>query len=291
MVKKTVIGFFLAPFAASAFGAHALSPMTEAILSNKIDAVQARLSLGDDVRSAPDGFVPVVMAVNADTRILKLILDAGADPNQRTSQGETALARAAGCRPSIYVQLLKSGGYKGAPPDCEEDVRLLIRAGADLNMPGEFNSTPLDWAVEEGNEKIARILLEAGASTEIRNGVDETPLMTALTEYIHDKARRRLSYGPELPVIRLLLQYHANANIDFGGHYEDYQEARRSSYTNGYTPLTLAARHCWVSVARMLLAAGADPGIARQDGETASDIARERRCKPLQTLLQSHKRP
>ena len=290
MLKKTLAGFFLVLFAESAFGGQTLSPLTEAILSNKLAAVQARLSLGDDVRSAADGFVPVIMAVNADTRILKLILDAGADPNQRNSQGGTALASAAGCRPSIYVRLLKSGGYKGKPPDCEEDVRLLIQAHADVNLPGDFRRTPLDWAVEEGNEKIVRILLEAGASTEIRNWVDETPLMTALSAYMDEKSRTQASFGPQMPIIKLLLQYHANTNIEFGGRYDEYQESRRWPYASGYTPLTLAARHCWVSVAKMLLAAGADQSIARSDGETALEIARERRCKPVQAILQNHKR-
>jgi ankyrin repeat protein len=286
MLKKTLTIFFLMSLASTVFGAKELSPLTLAILSNKLAAVQERLSLGDDVGSTDDGFLPVYEAANADSRILKQILDSGANPNTRDPHGRTTLTRAAACRSSMYVDLRKKGGYAGTPPICEESVRLLLQAGADVNMPGEFNRTPLDWAVFWGNYKIAKILLDAGASTESRNFVDQTPLMTALREYATEKDRRRASLRAELPIIELLLRHQADTNVQFDGRFDPSDEARESPYTAGYTPLTLAARHCWVSVAKLLLAAGADAHVTRSEGATASEIAREHGCKALRAVLE-----
>jgi len=286
MLKKILSTFFLLSFASTVLGAGTASPLTLAIFSNKLAAVQERLSLGDDVGSATDGFLPIYEAANADSHILKLILDSGANPNARDPYGRTALTRTASCRPSVYVDLLRKKSYTGTPPNCEESIRLLLQSGADVNMPGEFNRTPLDWAVYWGNAKIVRILLDAGASTESRNFVDQTPLMTALREYATEKDRKQASLGPELPIIKLLLRYQADTNVQFEGRFDPFDETRKSPYTAGYTPLTLAARHCWVSVAKLLLAAGADVHVVRSDGATAYGIAHEHNCESLRAPLE-----
>ncbi|KAJ1474209.1 ankyrin repeat-containing domain protein, partial [Baffinella frigidus] len=51
-----------------------------------------------------------------------------------------------------------------------EEVRTLIRAGADINEKDEFGSTPLHAAARHKHLEVVRILLGAGAD---KNAKDE----------------------------------------------------------------------------------------------------------------------
>jgi ankyrin repeat protein len=65
-------------------------------------------------------------------------------------------------------------------------VRLLIDAGADVNMraPGSTNNTPLHHAA--GNAESTRLLLAAGADPNLRNNNGESPLDLALQDASHE---------------------------------------------------------------------------------------------------------
>jgi ankyrin repeat protein len=54
-------------------------------------------------------------------------------------------------------------------------VKLLIAAGADVNMPGERSETPLHHAIRMSEFSIARILVAAGADCEARDAEGKAP--------------------------------------------------------------------------------------------------------------------
>jgi hypothetical protein len=91
------------------------------------------------------------------------LLGQGARPNS-LADGMTPLFQAA---------------YHGDSEGHREVVRLLLRNGADANLPNKNGCTALTGAAEEGHIGVIRLLLEAGAD---RNhaGLDRTPLSWAL---------------------------------------------------------------------------------------------------------------
>ncbi len=77
-------------------------------------------------------------------KTVELLLKAGADPNAKDKQGNTALIVAS------------SRGY----PKVAE---LLLKNGAHLNLKNENDRTALDLATRNNREKVRKILLRHGA--------------------------------------------------------------------------------------------------------------------------------
>ncbi|MDA8019750.1 MAG: ankyrin repeat domain-containing protein [Thermoanaerobaculia bacterium] len=118
-------------------------PLTlENLLQNReFEAALEGLESGElDPASCPSGIYYAARAEN--TRILKLLLDAGADPNHNSSPRPLQIAASAGL---------------------EENVRLLLAAGADPNA-GTIIGTPLSDAVDAGSDGSAAVLVRAGAA-------------------------------------------------------------------------------------------------------------------------------
>lgn len=60
------------------------------------------------------------------------------------------------------------------------DVRILIKSGAQVSCIGDLGSTPLHYAASRGHRDIALELLHAGADPSIKNEFGQTPLDLAL---------------------------------------------------------------------------------------------------------------
>jgi len=61
-----------------------------------------------------------------------------------------------------------------------EIVRLLIKAGADVNAKNFYGSTPLIYASMNGNIDIVKMLIEVGADVNAKNKFGNTALMCAI---------------------------------------------------------------------------------------------------------------
>ena len=122
------------------------------------ETTKVLLGAGADV-NAVDYFEWTALINAADdgcySRIVKVLLEFGADVNYKTEEGITALGRAS-----------VSGDSKS--------VRLLLEHGADVNVRDNEGWTPLMIASNLGNKEVVKVLLEAGADVNIKNNENKT---------------------------------------------------------------------------------------------------------------------
>jgi ankyrin repeat protein len=92
-----------------------------------------------------------------ETRRIKELLHAGADPNHKeTGSGWTSLAYVSGF------------GLTSA-------VELLLDHGADPRLVSRNNWAPLHWAAYRGHADVVRLLLQFGGDPSARNSKNQTP--------------------------------------------------------------------------------------------------------------------
>ena len=112
-------------------------------------------------------------------KVVKLLLDAGADVN---AQG------------GVYGNALQAASYGGD----EQVMKLLLDAGADVNAQGGDYGNALQAASHGGHEQVMKLLLNAGADVNAQGGVYGNALQAAL-------------YGGHEQVMKLLLDAGADA--------------------------------------------------------------------------------
>lgn len=113
------------------------------------------------------------------------LLRAGADPNQKTLNGRSALSWAAGLdQPALLSLLLRYGAnpngdasskiddqplVKAAYEQRFENVKLLIEAGADVNIHDKFDGNAADTACSQGAFEITAYLLDHGYTFQLNH--------------------------------------------------------------------------------------------------------------------------
>jgi len=127
----------------------------------------AKFLLKDDLvplnRRNDYGETPLIRAsfhaIN-NAQLVKMLLDAGADPDIQDELGQTALMKA---------------GYTGNI----EIVKRLLNAGADPNIQDENGSTVLFDVINRGHVKVLKLLLRKGINPNIEDNNNRTALMMA----------------------------------------------------------------------------------------------------------------
>jgi ankyrin repeat protein len=227
------------------------------------------------VLALPVSATSLLTAVRSDDAAeANRLLDGGADPREKMSDGTTALHWAANRGDFALVERL-------------------IKAGADVNARNDYGSTPLQEAAERGDAQMIRALLKAKADVESPNEEGQTALMTvARTGNVEAaklliKARAKVNAVeqwrgqtalmwasaqgyPEM--VRLLLK--SGAKVDTVSTVREW--ARRVTAEprpqnrplGGFTALLLAAREGCAGCAKALVEAGADVNFADPDNIT-----------------------
>jgi len=137
-------------------------------MEGSVGGVRLALKMGGDVNHAwPGGKTTLMMACaragqNEDTaeRIVKILLESGADVNASDADDQTALGWAAA-----------SGRL--------DVVRVLTNAGADVNAQTVHHWTPLMAAVAGRNPLVVQHLLALGADPKVENDRGRTAMMEA----------------------------------------------------------------------------------------------------------------
>lgn len=118
--------------------------------------IENQPNLIDDV--SDHGFTPLGIASHfGNEEIVRLLLAKGADPNLQSQNGY-----------SVYPI------HAAITSDFESIAKMLIEAGAEVNVLQSSRISPLHLAAQNGNIELIILLLESGASVEIKNDMGKT---------------------------------------------------------------------------------------------------------------------
>jgi ankyrin repeat protein len=250
--------------------------------NGRITQIKALLARGAqvDVRES-DGWTPLMLAAqNGHVEAVRELLDNKADVNARGNDGVTATYQAAVNGKGDVVELLVAYGanatlepidrfspmlaavYRGvmskltkddkaSPESVTHILRVLARAGANVNSVDGDGDTALHLSCLHGDVEWVKTLLDANADVNAVNGKGRTPLSNA-------------AYESNVEMVRLLLRNGARTEIAEGDQW---------------TPLHFAAQFLTkttLQTIRLLVEAGADVNSRIKSNATALHLAAQK---------------
>ncbi len=141
----------------------------EAIITGHFERVKSLLEEQADLANqrTEDGFTPLTLAAFfSQPKILELLLEAGADPNQATEN-------------AMKLRPLHSAAAVSEPDVAMTLTRLLLEFGADPNVQQQGGWTPLHAAAAQGHRELVEMLMAQGADPYARNNEGLTPMEAA----------------------------------------------------------------------------------------------------------------
>jgi len=125
------------------------------------------------------GATPFFLAAQShDTKIMRMLVKAGADPRLATVGETTPLIVATGL---IRQRDLGAMPYTAEQADqALEAVKLCVELGADVNAANDVGLTALHGAAYSGLDEVIRFLVEHGANVNAKDATGQTPLHKAM---------------------------------------------------------------------------------------------------------------
>lgn len=208
---------------------------------------------------------------------VKVLLDAGADPNARDLHGGTPLMKA--------VTVGHTSDRNVLITNKSEVIRLLLKGGADPQMKDSLGDTPWEAAITTEEFDLVDVFENAGVK-----GVAEAKLLYGASHHDVEKVQKLIAAhvnvncrdefgwnavsGAVLANDSAILKLLIAAGADVNARYE-----------KGWTALMIAVTYNRVEIAKTLLAAGADPRLETEDGVTALAIAKQQGNQDLVTQM------
>ena len=260
-------------------------PLAEAARAGDVTTLRSLLQQHVDVNTPePDGSTALHWAaLRGDLAAVDLLLEANAGVTVANRYGVTPLALAAG-NARVVDRLVQAGADpNGATPDGEtvlmtaaragrtEAVRSLVAHGADVNAwESTRHQTALMWAAAEGHADVVRVLIEAGANIRAVSHGPSSPKEITDGETISGRVAPRVDVFTPLQFAVQAGQIEAvRALLEAGADLTD-------ETPQGMGLLTLAIANAHYELAGVLLEAGADPSAARVGWSPLHQVARMR---------------
>ena len=237
-------------------------------------AVLSTAAVISTVAAAGRGDALAAAIESGDVAAVQALIKSGADVNQRSGDGSTALLWA-------------------AHTSNVEIARALIAAKAVVDTPNDFGVTPLLEASRNGDAPMVDLLLRSGADPKRAHPEGETPLLSASRAGSVAAVRLLLARGADVnaveafqqttalmwaaaeghtDVVDLLLESGADPNRQ--GHITSLTTRHNADHpTGGFTALMFAARNGDETMVRRLLARGANINAKNGDDASAAMVA------------------
>ncbi len=170
-------------------------PIESALMGHSTESVAALLAAHADLGPALDERrepVVVLAAAAGEPKALQMVIESGADVPARNAQGQSALHRTinaenvrillkAGADPNVRdnggrTPLHSVSGFPAIVGQATEAAAVLIGAGADVNSRDLLEITPLFVAAQHCNHSMIEALLRARADPNARSVSRLTPL-------------------------------------------------------------------------------------------------------------------
>jgi ankyrin repeat protein len=248
--------------------------------TGKVDALKALLVHGAkvDARDSSRGETALMWAAGRNNvEAIRMLIEFGADRNARTknperqSGGGAAGLNRSRREPTSFSAFLFAvrAGHIGA-------ATALLDAGVDVNDKLSDGETALILACANGHWELASLLLDRGADPNLAE-----PGWNALHQLVRER-RPNVGFGTPGPIetgtvdsIDLLRKMIAKgANVNARMSKDGMKDGQRNRLNRlGATAFLLAAKNTDVEAMKVLLAAGADPGIDTADHVTPLMVA------------------
>lgn len=245
----------------NAQGPQGESALTQAARYGQEGALAILLEYGADPnRKSFFDIVPLHLAAARSARMVRALLEAGANPLICNSRGESAL-------------------HYAARANSAESARILLQAGCPPDARKNEGPTPLHYAVFHHNLPVAALLLQAGADPNLRDRCSR-PQYLAYCRAHRSRTAHLLELAGFSPLDLACLQRFARMGrmLLWAGASPD------PLFEGASGPLHLAARMGSIPLIWALLQAGADPTLKDELGRTALECARDSR-RPLAAWL------
>jgi uncharacterized protein len=286
------------------------TPLTEAATAGDTAVIKRLLDAGADAKApGKDGATPLMlMARGDDVEGARLMIEHGADVNAKEAwRGQTALIWAAAQQQAAMVKLLLKNGadpnarsnsndwdrqvsgekrrlYRpfggltalmyAAREGCVECARALVEGGADPDLSGYRNITPLIMAIDNLHFDTAAYLIQAGATLDMWDWWGRTPLYMAVDMNTLPRGgrpdRASTDKTTALQLVQTILERGANPNVQLKilPPYRERGADRGcdAMLVTGATPLLRAAKTFDVDSMKLLIAHGARLDLPNSSG-------------------------
>jgi ankyrin repeat protein len=258
------------------------TPLMVAARSGNIETVKVLLDAKANIEAKDTlkGTTPLIWAAEQNhADVVSLLLARGANPKAASKVGaggrggdedgvdDPGTATAANANAKGGVTALMVATREKAI----NTINVLLDGGAPINQQSGNGTTALIVALQNGDAAIAKMLIDHGADVKIANAKGWTPLFLAVkarTREIGTVPNPVIDQAALFDVIKLIVEKGADVNARTKAGSEMYG-ATAWLKDSGATALLRAAYCADLPVMKYLMAHGADPKIATNDGTTS----------------------
>lgn len=272
--------------ACSTWRKYSFSPLVKAAQDGHVATVIKLLNEGADINEKGNGYYGYGTALmeaaeKGNIEIVRLLLDRRADVNEKNYWGTTALMYAIGW-PNFYwvrksTKITRNKEMLKTKKELVNVVKVLLKAGADVNVKTKDGRTALTSAAVYGQTDVVKVLLEAGVEVSAKSDA----LFWAGMNCHTDVVKVLLEAGVELSIrdkededkVKLLHFAARNGLVEMINMLIDNNVSVLSRYLDDRTALMEAAIGGYAKVVKVLMEYYPNLDAKDKKGNTALSLA------------------